>query len=387
MNRLVIIGNGFDLRIGLKSRFNDFFERSELPLIENMFNGIYWATDWRKIKDISFISFLLYNAFYRKEFSYPSNNHYVQIDTKKEFSRFFGLSELPVNWMDVESFIYCVLNSKRIKEIEKSFDQHFKHRSYDESIAVCKGDFIPEFFSNCLNVKQYFCINNFYDFFLQELHLFEERFSSYLKNEICNFKDYSKMAETIISSLTSKEDESTILNFNYTDISQIVAADIINVHGKLDSEIIIGIDDQETISASVIPFTKTFRKLVFKENYPVLTKKYDSIVIYGHSLGEQDYSYFQSIFDYLDIYNSNTVIKFVYSDYFIKEDGLQNKNAKSNHKIEMAQKLFKLLRSYGQTLNNKDNGQNLIHKLLLENRLILELNNFEELGDLQGTQQ
>ena len=381
MSKLIILGNGFDLRIGLKSKFSDFFEISEKPLIEELiFHRGGWI-NWDLIKDISFVSFLLYNAFFKETFKFPSKGNYVIVDTKKAFSEYFDLSHPPIDWMDVESFISCVINSKNITKIEKTFDEFFKYKGYGDSFVVCQDDMISEFFSKSLNIKKYYDVKDFYDFFLKELHLFEERFSSYLKEQIAIVQDYNEKALKLISSLTSKKEDTTFLSFNYSNIESISGIKCINVHGKLDSEIVIGID-QKGIEENALPFTKTFRKLVFRENAPVLTKKYDYIVIYGHSLGEQDYSYFQSIFDFLDIYNSNTVIKYVYSDYFIEENHTQNANAKNRHRICMARKLFKLLRDYGQTLNNKDNGQNLIHKMLLENRLVLELDNFEELGDI-----
>lgn len=375
MSKLIILGNGFDLRIGLKSKFSDFFEISEKPLIEELiFHNGGWI-DWNLIKDISFISFLLYNAFYKPIARFPHNNNYVTIDTQKSFSEYFNLKGVPIDWMDVESFISCIIKSKNIKRIEESFASSFKYRGLQNGYVVCQDDMISDFFSRSLNIKQYFDVEDFYDFFLKELHLFEKRFSQYLKDQLAAVQDYKEKALKMVLLLTSRKEDTTFLSFNYTDIETISGIKCINVHGKLDSEIVIGID-QEGVGENAIPFTKTFRKLVFRENVPVLTKKYDNVIIYGHSLGEQDYSYFQSVFDYLDIYKSNTVIKFVYSDYFIE------KNAKNKYRIEMAKKLFKLLRSYGQTLNNKDNGQNLIHKLLLENRLIMELNNFEELGDI-----
>lgn len=39
----------------------------------------------------------------------------------------------------------------------------------------------------------------------------------------------------------------------------------------------------------------------------------------------------------------------------------------------MMGKAIKLLNSYGETLDNKDHGNNLIHKLLIEGRLSIQL--------------
>ena len=82
------------------------------------------------------------------------------------------------------------------------------------------------------------------------------------------------------------------------------------------------------------------------------------IKFYGHSLSEADYSYFQSIFDYYNLYENNKVsLTFYYSKGF-----------------EQTEKVYRLINTYGKTLSNKDQGKNLTHKLLLENRLkIIEI--------------
>ena len=81
-----------------------------------------------------------------------------------------------------------------------------------------------------------------------------------------------------------------------------------------------------------------------------------TIIFYGHSLSKADYSYFQSIFDYYDIYSNNNVsLIFYYSEGYEQTDAI-----------------YELINSYGKTLSNKDQGKNLIHKLLLENRLKIE---------------
>lgn len=80
------------------------------------------------------------------------------------------------------------------------------------------------------------------------------------------------------------------------------------------------------------------------------------IKFYGHSLSEADYSYFQSIFDYYDLYeNTNVSLTFYYSEGYEQNDAI-----------------YGLISEYGKTLTNKEQGKNLIHKLLLENRLKIE---------------
>ena len=83
-----------------------------------------------------------------------------------------------------------------------------------------------------------------------------------------------------------------------------------------------------------------------------------TIKFYGHSLNEADYSYFQSIFDYYNLYgNARVALVFYYSKGFEQTDSI-----------------YRLINTYGTTLPNKAQGKNLMHKLLLENRLkIIEI--------------
>ena len=61
----------------------------------------------------------------------------------------------------------------------------------------------------------------------------------------------------------------------------------------------------------------------------------------------------QSIFDYYDLYgNSKVSLIFYYSEGYEQTDAI-----------------YRLINSYGKTLSNREQGKNLIHKLLLENRL------------------
>ena len=91
-----------------------------------------------------------------------------------------------------------------------------------------------------------------------------------------------------------------------------------------------------------------------------LDKNIKHIKFYGHSLASADCSYFQSIFDFYDIYNSDIDLTFYYSDF----DG--------NQKHIMINRVVNLIKIYGKTLNNKDHGKNLLHKLKLENRLLIK---------------
>ncbi|WP_415963146.1 hypothetical protein [Collinsella tanakaei] len=88
------------------------------------------------------------------------------------------------------------------------------------------------------------------------------------------------------------------------------------------------------------------------------------IKFFGHSLSSADYSYFQAIFDAVDLYGGDTCLAFYYRRYANKSD--------LEVRTDMMKRVTDLLSIYGETLDNIDHGNNLIHKLLLEGRLSIE---------------
>lgn len=372
---LVILGNGFDLRLGLKSSFSDFYNNTQLLKVENWIRN---PNDLKTIREINYISLLLYYTFYSKKLD-PKGQLWFQ----KRFRDIFGINEGIADWMNVEGFVEKILTSPRIKESIRTCDIVLSGRDIERTWLFLNGDSIIYYISKVLLIREYKDID-YYQFVFKELQLFEKDFSKYLLEEVSN-KDsnYSVNRPDLLRYIVQPHNyDIEVLNFNYTSPKRFEFPEL-NIHGKLvDENIIIGIDFKDNRDLNVLPFTKTYRKLLSTKVSNVLNGHFDEIIIYGHSLGRQDYSYFQSIFDYVDLYGGKTVVRFVYSDYFKKDD-----NEKDDLKKEKANSLFSLIEEYGNTLDNKDNGKNLLHKLLLEGRIRLELNNFDAIPYPQNPQE
>ncbi|HBM4159932.1 TPA: hypothetical protein LWK99_002550, partial [Listeria innocua] len=93
------------------------------------------------------------------------------------------------------------------------------------------------------------------------------------------------------------------------------------------------------------------------------------IKIYGHSLSNADYVYFQSIFDFLNIYENPINIIVYYTKY---------KENEAEIRQELSNAVQKLISRYGQSMDNKEKGKNLLRKLLLENCLTIKKINLKE---------
>ena len=223
----------------------------------------------------------------------------------------------------------------------------------------------------------------FWDEFSPELASIQSKFNkemynSQFKNEL---KEENKNRLINIFRTTCRK---KIINFNYSIFLQDLIdrykdiafseieiprrikpiESIVNIHGDFKNPI-FGIDSHNS-EEQFQNFTKTSRILnndtVGNFELPK-PEKLGTINFFGHSLSEADYSYFQSLFDYYDIYSSNIKLNFMYSEY--------DKNDLTRAKRETHNNVVKLMKNYGEKLENKDKGKNLLHKLLIENRIKL----------------
>lgn len=213
---------------------------------------------------------------------------------------------------------------------------------------------------------------------MKELKKFESAFSEYLDEQILSDTGYVLNAKKLYKIIADDPIISTqVLSFNYTPK---ISNDILiyrNIHGSLkDKNIIFGIDASDNENGQgfdpyLVKFTKTSRILKLTNNSISNIKEdwnsqyVDQITIYGHSLGEADYSYFQSIFDSVNLYQSFTKLIFAYSIY----DSDKSEEIETTYETAVE----KLMTRYGQSFTNQSHGRNLLHKLLLEGRIQIQL--------------
>lgn len=373
--QLIILGNGFDLQCGLRSTFRDFFT--------HRFQKI------QKIQDCG-----------------PKTWERVLTENDLTIWDFILQSEIDSSWFDVEASIenWVLLQDSSGKEasLPEKAVEGIKENPFSYGEVLQPSDFKSE---EVLlgNIARYIWISdnkiekskyerkNFVELLKKDLKRLEEAFAAYLTEEVNNNTDYAKKSREFYKQIESdgkKREEdyavsTSVLSFNYTNsIEQNFDGGeygaFVNIHGKLGEEIIFGIDGKDCMdNPEAVFFTKTFRlmrrggalthRLMGTANVDGKNKATHVIKIYGHSLGKADYSYFQSIFDSVNLYESNTVLVFYYpNDTLIDGD---SKNSERCSKL--ANRVNDLLVAYGATMQNKDHGKNLMHKLIIEGRLFL----------------
>lgn len=420
---LLIIGNGFDLATDLKSSYADFFIWWEDNGKEtNLWGAVFdyykdlgeldtsQETNWKDVEsvmatfltnDIREIATIRMYWEIKKSLNVATiYNSYINATGNLDSKRFKALIQLrDVN----DKLIAFNGNEKRALRDFSFYNSDTDDRPGENMIAVGEAPHIECQFTKKIPDSLF---EHWYDLFFDDLHNLESDFTEYLDMCVQEKKsnmlfqkrvvmfEYTGKASVLETKLIDNEQTTNILNFNYTNpfrtwdrIAKYLDADaglkigdIKNVHGltkdyakweDIDTaDVVFGIDDkfmyvetetgEEVINDNLMKFTKTNRIMRFTQTTPnmKLLANVNQIYFYGHSLGAQDYAYFQATFDSLDIYNSDVELCFEYSQF-----------GDDDQFTILSDRVEKLLKEYGNSMDNESKGRNLMQKLLMEGRL------------------
>ena len=255
------------------------------------------------------------------------------------------------------------------------------------------NQFLPRLFQKLYGKSQ---LENSKQVLLEELNKLESDFEDFILNH--NHMDnnilYFRQANSLLEKIVGSNDKKfNIMTFNYTspwwdrwkvgalaNIKFISPEKFIMVHGESlerwgGNHIIFGIDSQNiSPMGEEYQFTKTFRTLTMYSdkskptdvvNQNVFDESIKVIKFFGHSLGEADYSYFQQMFDFYNLYENNEIkLYFYYRRY----------GNKTNQEMLQEQVILvsRLIEKYGETLDNKNHGKNLLTRLQQTQRIFIQ---------------
>ena len=349
--KIIIIGNGYDLNLGLKSRFGDFY--SSFYKIKNN----EW--DYERIR-LNIWSLLLYFKYIN-----GCNNGIVKFERESP------------RWMDVEGFICSVLNNSDFYSLLNSSFQDRTH--YVQAIGKIGCDSIEtqthEIKSLIQIKKREFGTIDIYTLLFEDLKLFESHFMDYLDS--AKVFNYSAKSDALMSKITNDFQNTYVISFNYTNLPNNLKG-VNQVHGSLEKRnIIIGVDKTTIKSKNMnkMRFSKSWRQLSGVINTSALPSKNDvtEIVVFGHSLGSQDYSYFHSLFNYYDIYSNNVKLTFLYADYhYDSNTKLPDLLKDEEYRISYIDSVYNLLNNYVEKSLGQKEADSFITKMQLEGRLSVE---------------
>ena len=297
MNRIILIGNGFDLAHGLKTGYKHFIDWLWEKIKKSIPDDI---REWDQKSDKDGKSFLQYekNEFVSlKNYSYQLNYKDYDLDLLKKDvvfkNKFFEamMKEYTLNnWVDIEGLYFQHLVKCK---------NDFKNDRYACTVTQLNNDFsqITEKLKEC--------------FTIQNKRLKEHKVE---KNE--------KIAD-IISKGLGKKDKILFLNFNYINTEELYIKrykngnlpanrQVIHIHGELEKEknpVIFGYGDEKSDESQEIENLNNneFLKYVKSTKYTLtinneLLKEFSKlgefeIFVFGHSCGNSDRTLLRELFE------------------------------------------------------------------------------------------
>lgn len=393
--QLIILGNGFDLASGLDTSYNSFIN---WVLNKNYFEKTSVEEELGKIDSIYFEYYDGDGASEKTSKNQDSLPPEYKLNIWYLLFIHSSLSEDP-NWCDIEYQMYNYLVEGHLLTINSDFE---KMPNKKEVIDFQKLIKVLTYFKRQINTDDPSSLGKYFYDSLNELEsdfehfLFEE--AGYCKEEMSAAymvgNGANGLLDFIVKQDMTKETPFNLLTFNYTDpwdkrwavevienIDDMISPDkVLMVHGKAinrsdkGKRLIFGIDNLNVEPSDPnYRFTKTYRTLILNSSKPVYTRstiyepQVNIIKFYGHSLCAADYSYFQQMFDFYDLYKNNDLkLYFYFSNWsgsgITDDDMLQLR----------VNEVTNLIGIYGSTLDNKHHGKNLLTKLQQTGRIVIK---------------
>lgn len=366
----LVLGNGFDLFCGLKTKYIDFFdnrkkkykeiEKWECSFIhrdEILYHYVKGDVDnWSDLWEPLSTEFNIWDIYFVLE---VGEKDYKWCDIETEMLKTFINDEKKFNWNLVFNMV-CNREPNYIysTEHEKLMAAYIIHKA--PNILTCV---------------------DFYAFLLQELNKFEKNFGVYVRNEyVINYEDKVLPNAKKIIDFFKNEGLGKIIStetFNYTDNNIKSRSNKISIFEKIHhingdySNPIFGIDSSKiNVESPIVFFTKVARRMqgltqINNDSFSTFGSNFDTLVIFGHSLNEHDYSYFFPIFDYLDMTNitKNTVLVFAYYIY--------DEEKRNSILLDVTSRIIRIIDAYEAYAGVKKTHR-LIDSLTAQGRIILK---------------
>ena len=311
---ILIMGNGFDIAMGRKTKYTDFIE-FEKQLFSNLDEELL---EFLKAKNISIEKY--------------KDNLYLKFINENE-------ETLGINWSNIEliisrlldAIVYFKNNSDVLFESIYYFDTYkFDKVLLDRSNYIAKYYVVKVIVGNFGqiefdNKEKELLIEELDKLFLNQLDLLIELLEIYLSYlDYIDFDVQKVEAKPTALDAISDLSNSSVLNFNYTNTSGYLFGTSEEkthfIHGRIDLDrtfnrintMVFGIEDKENnVNSDLIPYQKYYQRVVketgtkfedfFKPVYEYLNvgiaKSFPkNIIIFGHSVDPLDKEIFQKCF-------------------------------------------------------------------------------------------
>lgn len=309
MNKIILIGNGFDLAHGIKTSYNDFIDDFE-----------------KEVKSRYFQRTLDYNfdITINSEYGFnPSNLSFKQNIEAFTFNNIFFEYVLKrfnsVNYYDLEGFFYEMLKVADVNTIKKLNSDFYSFINHLEKYLTNVENQFRENNSNLISeISEHIDSPILFNELSQEAkRSISRKYDAWSTNEASRKIEMERIYNDFKRANKSFDSETTLLlNFNYTETANLYLKDkyqTVNIHGKLndiENPIIFGYGDELDSEYSVIEnkndnrFLEHFKSINYAktENYKQVLEYIDSdlfqVCIMGHSCGNTDRTLLNTIFEH-----------------------------------------------------------------------------------------
>lgn len=347
-NRLFLIGNGFDISLGLKTKYTDFLlwllKKEVIKAVNSRifkapfpkYKGSYdtFRKSYYELKVYGFSENVLFDVLVTQNYDFTKFN-FEEIDNLKSLHEILNRYQIEIkipstnklmmgifdiskdNWVDIENIYFellkKIINDDKINKIEKK-----KSPSYKELIDNINDELTK--LSSYLK-----------DYLLTlEINISKNDSLKYFKhfNEILKDEDFMKFED---KHTKVKNGINYFLNFNYTNSITEVLNHFNNytytqnfIHGNLeDEEIIFGFgDEMDSIYKEIeelndnrffkhIKSFQYFKKPNLRQLLTFINSGDFQVCIYGHSCGLSDRVMLNEIFEHE---NCKSIKIYYYSD-------------------------------------------------------------------------
>lgn len=314
-NTILILGNGFDIAMGRKTKYIDFIE-FEKQLFSNPDERLQ---EFLEVKNIRIEKY--------------RDNLYLKFinDNKDKLGENWSNLEIMISQL-ADAILFFKENSKVLSEcIGSDYYPYFNDVLEDTNNYTAKRYVAKVFEDEILdeeldNYKKELFIENLNELFLDQLDLLIELLEIYL-----SYLDYIDFEIRGIEARPTALDairylsHTYVLNFNYTNTSGYLfgTSDMLThfIHGRIDLErtfgrintMVFGIEDKENdVNSDLIPYQKYYQRVVketgneFEEFFQPRYRDSDeevsiliskNIIIFGHSVDPLDKEIFQKCFE------------------------------------------------------------------------------------------
>ena len=334
---ILILGNGFDIAMGRKTKYTDFIE-FEQRLFDRPESDLQAFLDYKNI-DIDNYKDNLYLKFINENKDTLGDN-WSNLETMIS-----QLADAIMYFKENSSLLYSNQFNRPLASIIKQHKIDWRMSANYSSKLYIAGTFLSLFDEKYWSsLEREVALDKLNNEFIRQLDLLIELLEIYLSYlDYLDFRGSKIKPKLTALDAISDLSKSYVLNFNYTDTSgRLFRTSVENthfIHGRIDlgrtfnriNTMVFGIEDKENdVNSDLIPYQKYYQRVVketgndfedfFKRTFYDVDDEFGSqltnsknIIVFGHSVDPLDKEIFQKCFALAE--NGKYDYRFIFTYY------------------------------------------------------------------------